>query len=249
MKLRFWLAVTVLGAFVVAGILAAEKGPMPREKRQEQWKKVDEAVSKGLPRTAIELLEPIIAGAMADKAYPEAIKAIGRKIGLEGTIEGNKPEEKIVRLEAEIAKAPKPMVPMMEAVLAHWYWHYFQQNRWRFMQRTATAEAPGKDITTWDLPRIMAEIDRHFTLALSAAPELKKIKGSEYDDLLVKGNMPDSYRPTLYDFVAHEALTFYSAGEQAGAKPEDAFEIPADSPSFAPAEEFLKWQVETTDAD
>ncbi len=249
MRVRTWLAVAVVCGFVIAGIWAAEKGPMPREKRQQQWKKVDEAVSKGLPRTAIEHLEPIIAGAMADKAYPEAIKAIGRKIGLEGTIEGNKPEEKIVRLEAEIAKAPKQMVPMMEAVLAHWYWHYFQQNRWRFMQRTATAEAPGKDITTWDLPRIMAEIDRHFTLALSAAPELKQIKISEYDDLLVKGTMPDSYRPTLYDFVAHEALAFYSAGEQAGAKPEDTFEIMADSPIFAPAEEFLKWNVETTDTD
>jgi len=249
MRVRFWLALAVVCAFVVVGMNAAEKTPLSREKRQEQWKKVEEAVSKGLPRTAIEHLEPIIAGALAEKAYPEAIKAIGRKIALEGTIEGNKPEEKIVRLEAEIAKAPKPMVPMMEAVLAHWYWQYFQQNRWRFMRRTATAEAPGKDITTWDLPRIFAEIDRHFILALSAAPELKKIKVSEYDDLLVKGNMPDSYRPTLYDFVAHEALAFYSAGEQAGAKPEDAFEIAADSPIFAQTEEFLKWQPEATDTD
>ena len=32
--------------------------------------------------------------------------------------------------------------------------------------------------------------------------------------------MPDSYRPTLYDFIAHEALQFYTSGEQAAAKPE-----------------------------
>ena len=48
---------------------------------------------------------------MQDKAYPEAIKAIARKIALEGNIQGNKPEEKITRLEAEIAKAPAEMVP------------------------------------------------------------------------------------------------------------------------------------------
>ena len=95
---------------------------------------------------------------MKDKAYAEAVKAIGEKIALEGNIQGNKPEEKITRLEAEIAKAPKEMTPVLQTLLAHWYWQYFQQNRWRFMQRTATATAPGKDFTTWDLPRLFAEI-------------------------------------------------------------------------------------------
>ena len=42
--------------------------------------------------------------------------------------------------------------------------------------------------------------------------------------------MPDSYRPTLYDFIAHEALEFYTSGEQAAAKPEDAFELSAGQP-------------------
>ena len=46
--------------------------------------------------------------------------------------------------------------------------------------------------------------------------------------------MPDSYRPTLYDFVAHQALEFYNSGEQAAAKAEDAFELSADSPIFRP---------------
>src|SRR5262245_55470128 len=121
-------------------------------KRDAQWKEVDDAEKKGLPKTAIEKLGPIIEGAVADKAYPEAIKAITRKIAFEGQVQGNKPEEKITRLEAELAKAPKEMVPVMDAILAHWYWEYFLNNRYRFMRRTATAEAPGKDITTWDLP-------------------------------------------------------------------------------------------------
>ena len=52
-----------------------------------------------------------------------------------------------------------------------------------------------------------------------------------------KGTMPDSYRPTLYDFIAHEALEFYTSGEQAAAKPEDAFELSADSPVLGSAEQ------------
>lgn len=215
--------------------------------REGQWKKVDEAAKKGLPKTAIEQLNPIIEQALKDKAYPEAIKAIGFKIALEGTIQGNKPEEKITRLKEEIAKAPKEMVPVMDALLANWYWHYFQQNRWRFVQRTATAEAPGNDITTWDLPRIFAEIDQQFGRALGAEKQLKAIPVTQYDALLQKGTMPDSYRPTLFDFVVHEALVFYASGEQGLSKAQDYFELEAGSPIFGSTAEFLQWQVQTTD--
>src|ERR1019366_276124 len=224
--------------------------PLQAGPRDAQWKQVEEAVKKGLPQTAITNLEPIIQGALKDKAYAEAVKAIGQKIALEGNIQGNKPEEKITRLEAEIAKAPKEMVPLMDTLLADWYWQYFQQNRWRFMQRTATAEQPGKDFTTWDLPRLFREIDRQFQKSLTAEKILKATLISAWNDLLQKGTMPDAYRPTLYDFIAHQALEFYTSGEQAAAKPEDASELSADSPVLDSAEKFLAWQpVASADID
>src|SRR5215831_223145 len=218
--------------------------PLMAGTRDAQWKKVEEAIQKGLPKSAITNLEPIISAALKEKAYAEAVKAIGEKIALEGNIQGNKPEEKITRMEAEIAKAPKEMAPVLQTLLAHWYWEYFQQNRWRFMQRTTTAEAPGKDFTTWDLARLFVEIDKHFQGALSAEKLLKATPISAWDDLLQKGTMPDSYRPTLYDFIVYEALSFYTTAEQAGAKPEDAFELTTEAigpglPSpFAEAKEF-----------
>jgi len=235
------LLMMVLSGVMVLTVLA---GP-----RDELWKKVDEAIGKGLPKTAIESLDPIIQQSLAEKAYGEAAKAICRKIVLEGNIQGNKPEEKITRLEAEIAKAPKGMVPLLDTIQANWYWHYFLHNRWRFMQRTATAQAPGKDFTTWDLPRLFAEIGKKFQSALSAAPYLKSVPVASYDDLLVKGNMPDTYRPTLYDFIVHEALVFYSSGEQAAAKAEDVFEVFAEDPILDSMEKFLAWKPVTTDTD
>ena len=90
----------------------------PQLNKTEHWKAYDAALKKGLPKTAITHLDPIIKETLAQKRYAEAIKAIGKKIALEGTIQGNKPQEKIRRLEAEIAKAPKEMVPVMDAILA-----------------------------------------------------------------------------------------------------------------------------------
>ncbi len=217
--------------------------------RDDLWKQYDEAVEKGLPRTAIGVLEQIIPAALEDQAYPEAVKAIALKANWQAHIQGDKAEEKILLLEAEIAEVPDSMKPVMETILAHWYWQYFRYNRWRFVNRTQTAEPPGEDITTWDLPRILAEIDLHFTVALEADEQLKAIPVDEYDDLLERGTVPDTYRPTLYDFLVHEALSFYNAGEQAGAESMDAFEIMTDSPIFAPVDEFLGWAPETTDTD
>ncbi|MEI7902618.1 MAG: hypothetical protein WCK89_20400, partial [bacterium] len=121
---KFRIAVVLITSVVAAQTVLATS-----------WEKVCQARDKGLPKTAIAEPEPILADALQNKRYAEAIKALGMKIAFEGNIEGNKPEEKVVRLQAEIAKAPAEMKPMMEAILAHWYWQYFQQNRWRFQQR------------------------------------------------------------------------------------------------------------------
>jgi len=116
--------------------------------RDSQWAQVEDAMNNGLPRTAIAVLDEIIPGALEDQAHAEATKAICLKIVLEGWSQWGDYDRMIVRLEAEIAEAPEAMKPMMEAILTHWYWQYFQQNRWRFVERTQTAEPPGADITT-----------------------------------------------------------------------------------------------------
>lgn len=213
----------------------------------DQWKDVESEIKKGLPKTAIEKIDPLIIQALKNGSHAVAIRAIGQKINLEGAIEGNKAEEKIAKMQEEVAKAPEALKPMMRAVLSNWYWQYFQQNRWRFAQRTRTAEAPGEDITTWDLSRILSEIDKQFQKTLSYHEVLKKEAIGDYDFLLKKGNVPESYRPTLYDFVVHDALRFYSAGEQAGSKAQDSFVLSADSPIFAPAKGFMAWEIDSED--
>lgn len=231
----------VLGLCVLASSLVA--GP-----RDVQWAKVDEAVRVGQPKTAIAALEPIITAALADGAHAEAIKAIGRKFSLEAIIQGHKPEEKITRLEAEMAKSPAELRPMMSALLAHWYWQYFEQNRWRLHQRTRTTAEPGSDLRTWDLPRILAEVDRRFTAALADEAGLQAIPVYAYDELIPRSSVPDSYRPTLFDFIAYQALQFYQRGEQGPVEGENEFEIDAaGTPIFADAEAFLAWRPRAED--
>ncbi len=243
MDLKRLLVGSLIFSFVMGVIVAVAE----QEKPEATWAAVDDAIAKGLPKTAIEALGPIADRALAAKKYDEAIKAIAMRIVMETSVQGNLPEEKVIRMKAEIAKAPEEMKPVMEAILANWYWHYFQQNRWRFMQRTQTAAAPSDDFTTWDLTRILAAIHDSFDNALAASERLKKIPVKQYELLLESGNAPASYRPTLFDVLAHNAIEFYAAGEQAGNKIQDAFELEASGPIFADVSEFLVWQPATSD--
>ncbi|SVC93328.1 uncharacterized protein METZ01_LOCUS346182, partial [marine metagenome] len=96
------IASLALVAVAITLINAAD--PPAKLSKAQNWKAYDAALKKGLPKTAITHLEPIIAQTLRDKDYAEAIKAISKKMALESNIQGNKAQEKIRRMEAEITK-------------------------------------------------------------------------------------------------------------------------------------------------
>ncbi len=219
---------------------------VPRE-RLEMWKKVDNALKQELPKTALEELKKILEQALAQKAYPEAARAEAQIVIIESMMENESNEKAILRLRSAIAHSQEEVQPVLHALLANWYWSYFESNRWRFQQRTEGAAVDSQDIETWDLARIFEEIHSEYAIALEDGETLQAIPIEKFDALLVRGASPESYRPTLFDFIAHQALEFYASGEQAGTRRRDAFEIDAATAALGPTEEFLNWNPETTD--
>ena len=209
--------------------------------RDQPWRKVREAVDKGRPQTAIRALDPILAAALKEGAHAEATRAIVQRI----TLESPNLEDRIDRLQADIVRAPEPMRPVMEVILARWIRSYLGDRREMFGSRSPTATSPGRDVASWDPSRMSAEVDVLLRRAL-AADGLKRTPIAAYDALLERRSMPDAYRPTLYDFVAGEALEFYTSGQNAD-RGEDPVEMDAAGPIFAAAEEFARWQVATSD--
>jgi hypothetical protein len=245
------LAMALLGAGAVPGSMMKSKQAQAKssETAAELWKKVQAAEKDGLPQTAVGHLKKIVELAEAGKRHGEALRALTRRLILEGVVEGNKPEALVIRVKEEIGRAPAAMKPVLRLVLARWYWHYFSRNKWRFLNRSAAESGTSEDFTTWDLRRLFREIDRLYRDILKDDAVLKKTPISDYSDFLEPGGMNAALRPTLFDFAAFEALAFYTSGEQAAALPEDAFVIEADSPALAAEAEFLRFAPRTTDAD
>ena len=72
------IASLILVTFAVTLLSVAP--PQEPADNKTLWKQYEEALKKGLPKTAITHLEPIIVRALKDKDYAEAIKAIGGEL-------------------------------------------------------------------------------------------------------------------------------------------------------------------------
>ena len=192
-------------------------------------------------------LQTIQAAAFADHAWAEGVKALALRIILAPGNAKAPTATGIRQLDAETAAAPPEAQPMLETLQACWMFGFFEHDSSTFRNRSATTEGNNDPFETWDAPRILAEIDRRFQTALAHRDSLRAIPVRDFDELLVAGKLDDSLRPTLYDFTAHTALNFYGKEIVAISKPQDSFDIPADSPAFDDTGKFVAWQPETTD--
>ncbi len=207
---------------------------------EKEWKAVEELIDKELPKSAMESLSSLEKAALAEKAWPEAARALAWRITLESELHSDQPELKLTLMETALTTAPAEMLPVLRTLLATWYDDYFHEEGWRILQRTPGAA--GGDIQTWDLKRTLAEIDARFQKALSDSATLRAIPIAKWDGFLQRNDLPDLYQPTLYDFLASEALAFYMMAEQEGAEGAHGFTFTDDSPALGTMEEFLAWK-------
>jgi hypothetical protein len=218
------------------------------DERKKLWQQVEEAQNAGLPQTAIAHLETIRAAAQQDAAHAEALKALGLKLAIESSLDQPAAPKMIRGLEAALPDLPAQMQPLAKGLLANWYFSYFQQNRWRFGQRSQTEAPPGPDFETWDLKQFLQHVDRLYREALADEAGLKQVAIAQVAAILSDVPAADEFRPTLFDFLAFQALTFYQLDEQI-VRQQGSFQIAADSPIFGSWESFLTWQPETLDQD
>ncbi|MFM7137726.1 MAG: MG2 domain-containing protein, partial [Planctomycetota bacterium] len=254
--------IQAFAAVAVAAVLGgsgmgwrARADEVPQGPRAEAWKNVQRALDEGKPKSALEALAGVEQAAIADKAWAEAARAIATRVLAET---GDRPDddpERVIRLAVEIVQAPAETQGVLEAIRANWTWGYYQQNRWRYQQRTQGG-ADARDLaklSEWDLPAIVREIRTRFATAVGqpGSPERKTLQSlpvAEWDALIRKGSMPDAWRPTVWDVVARDALEFAASGERGLMAPEDAFELDVESPALGTLEEFLAWRPEADEA-
>ncbi len=211
------------------------------------WKEVEQFEKEGLPKSALKVVEEIAAKAKTDTNAPQIVKTLMFKSKYALTLEEDAQLNIVNDFNEEIANSKFPTKNILESVLANLYWQYFNQNRYKFYNRTNTEEKVDvEDFRTWDLRTLFDEVQTHFRNSLESGLLLQQQKLSAYDDILNTQKDSKLFRPTLYDFLNHNALDFYKTDENSITKPAYKFEI--DNPEFlADANTFSKLKIESKD--
>ncbi len=199
------------------------------------WMQADSLANLGQPKSALEIVNKIYAQAKKEKNDPQVIKAIIYRIRLNSDFQDDFLEKTIADLQKEISGASPPAKQVLISIMAEVYWKYYQNNQYRFRDRSRVNEVKVDSINTWDLATMSYAINNSYVFSLGA-DTLKHIPIATYDaivDLEIfdspkKDTLPaEAARlfPTLYDFLASRALDYFTTAETSSILPAQHFEV------------------------
>lgn len=224
--------------FLISPLWGQENSMQSHAQLQSLWENVDSLENEGLTLSASQVVDSLYELAVDEQAAFHQVKAIVYQMKYRDILEENSEQQNIQQLTQAAARADFPARPIMQAFLADLYWKYYQYNRWSILERSPTQMEP-EDFLTWDARRFIDKISDLYLTSLSQAEALQGIPVQDASLLLVQAAGSPSYRPTLYDLLAHKALTFFTNSESFLTQPQTPFHLPANQ-AFLPARQFVE---------
>ena len=208
--------------FSILLLLLAVNG-LAQNQYKSEWKQVDSLSEIGQAQSALGIVISIYDKAKASSQADLFVKASLYRMKLESDFEEDYFEKSISRTQLEIQSAEAPVKQILHSILAELYWRYYQNNRWQILSRTETSDFISDDIKTWDIKKLVTVCMENYSLSLKNKELLKNTPVSSYSEILEKQKDSEKYRPTLFDFLAHRAIDFYSSSEAGLTKPSNTF--------------------------
>jgi hypothetical protein len=184
---------------------------MSQNSNSREWQQVDSLSGLGQSQSALDLVTLIYDRAKTANQADQFVKASLYRMKLEADFQEDYYENSIARTRLEIQSAQAPVKQILHSILAELYWRYYQNNRWQVSGRSVTANFVFDDIKTWDLKKLVTASTENYALSLTDKNLLKATALSTYDEILIKQKNSQKLRPTLFDFLAHRAIDFYTS--------------------------------------
>ena len=212
------------------------------------WKSVETFQQKGLPKSALEVVNRIYTQAKAEKAEAQQVKALVYQSQLTQQTSEGAWQKNISLFEKEAASATEPVKQILYSITADLYYSCFQQQRYRIYNRTNTSgDFKKDDPATWTIPDFHTKIAELYEKSLQNTTLLQQTALDKYDPIIIKGNVR-KLRPTLYDLLAWKALDYFKTDEYGVTQPAYAFEI-NDMAALAAAPIFIRYEYKSKDSN
>jgi hypothetical protein len=213
---------------------------------EHDWFVVDTLVNKGLYKSALDFSNKIYKKAESQNNNAQVVKALIHRYKFTDQIAESSSEFAIYDLQRELKTAKYPLAPVLHSMLGQLYWQYYTNHRGKFSARTETRGFVNDSIDTWDVDHLVSAAAKEYRLSLLPADSLQRTDPGIYQDVIDAGSASKYLRPTLYDFLAHRAIDFFSGEEPSITRAADHFVLD-DEAFFSPAENFVKLNIHSTD--
>ena len=187
--------------------LAFSYNSQAQQYSEKSFQTVDSLAMKANPKEALALIGNIYTYANKTGDATLSVKASIYRMLFQSYLEEDAIDTIVKNLRTDIAKASQPQKSILQSILANTYWNYYQQNQYRASQRTDVSGSTNDDIKTWSLAQLSREISRNFFLSIKEQELLQQINIEDIKTLVESGQENRIYRPTLYDLLAHSAIT------------------------------------------
>lgn len=214
---------------------------------KDLWSNYEKQLKSGRFDDATSVLEEIENTAKEDNNDPQILKVL-----FHGNLIRNlREEDSFIKNIEKISNTLPALSPIGQAVgksmLANSLDDYFRQNMYKINQLTQTEEKPGDNIAAWTSRTF---IDTIATLYFeSLTEETKKYSSESYSAIIDNVHKNgQKYRPTIYDLLSHEAISYFTNMRSMVTSTTQEF-ILDDAKVFAKSREFIKHEFNTEDLE
>ena len=247
--------------FVVVVVSVSIFPEVPKKMNYDsKWQEIEAELEKGKSKSALSLILELADQAKRENNSAQMLKALIFELKARSNMEEEELVKAMARVESLLSDkvyGKFPTKQVLHSMLAELYWRYFENNRYKFLNRTTMTDVQKSDIRTWDLNTIVDFCIQHYLLSLENSKESSKFSIENLLPILTSGESGRVYRPSLYDFLAHRALDFFINTQTGLTSPKDKFtlelEVDSKTPSkkkfiyLSPASNFFQAKIESTD--
>lgn len=229
-------------SFLLVSIISMSQNQFSKE-----WQQVDSISNLGQTQSALDIVNRIYDQTKASNQADQFVKASLYRMKLEADFQEDYLENSIERTQLEVQSAKAPVKQILHSIVAELYWRYYQNNRWKIHERSETSNFLPDELKTWDLKKIVSACMENYAASLSDKDLLKNTALSSYSEILIKQDDSEKFRPTLFDFLAHRAIDFYSSSDAGLTKPAITF-LMDNADFFGTSTEFAVQKISSPDA-
>jgi hypothetical protein len=230
----------VLISFVLLFLIHIPSWAQEHQETDTSWSQVQTLEKQGLYRSAWEAVNQRYKTAVNAGDQQTQIKALIYQLKYRQRLEEGSEEANLKQVDSILQQASGVQRAILQSMLAEMYLRYAQANRYRLLDRLPLAGEPSTDISTWGLQDLYTRVTALYEASMTDAALLKQTSLKDLQVMVDTGKNTLSLQPTLFDLLAHRALSYYQEDPQGVLTPGQHFVI--DQPVvLATADQFLRW--------